>query len=114
MFGLSRLVIYGICLAAVIGGAMAIRWHYISLGKQECQLSVNRAIAQQQSIAYQNADILSAKNVKIRTIIKRIPVVEKLNVPNSNSCDWPDSTQRLFNSAIDQINSSSNHEPKMP
>lgn len=94
-------------LAVLIGvGAFLIRWHYINLGKQECQLSVNRAIAQQQSIADQNAEVYQAQQTKTRIEYRtRVKEIVK-NVPVNHACDLSPSNVKLLNDAINSANTS--------
>jgi len=94
-------------LAAFVAMIIAGAWVYHDIKKKgyaECQAKVQRAIQQEQKVMSDNSYVLEGEKTKIRTIVKRIPTPEKLNVPNSHDCDWPAPAGRVYNGAIAKAN----------
>lgn len=95
-----RLYAYGALVAIVVALALYYRSHLISIGRLECEAGVAKAIAQQQALADENAQIYQSQSDKIRVEYRtRIKEVVK-NVPVNHNCDLPDDTVRLLNDAI--------------
>lgn len=100
MIGSIRIYLIAAALAAVVSGLLWYRHALIEQGRAECQASVQRAIAQQEKLANENAAIYEAQKEKTRIKYRtRIKEVVK-NVPVNHACDLPDSTVRLLNNAI--------------
>ncbi len=100
MISSIRIYLIAATVAAVVSGLLWYRHALIEQGRAECQANVQRAIAQQQALANQNAAIYEAQQQKTRIEYRtRVKEVVK-NVPINHSCDLPNGTVRLLNNAI--------------
>lgn len=90
-------------LAAIIASILLFMWYRHSLieqGRHEQISAVQRAIAQQQVIADQNAEVYQTQQTKTRIEYRtRVREVIK-HVPINHSCDLPADTVGMLNSAI--------------
>ena len=100
MIGTIRIYLIAAAIAVVVSGLLWYRHALIAQGMAECQANVQRAIAQQERLANENAAIYEAQRQKTRIEYRtRIKEVVK-NVPVNHACDLPDSAVRLLNNAI--------------
>lgn len=100
MISTIRIYLIAAAIAVVVSGLLWCRHALIEQGKAECQASVQRAIAQQEKLANENAAIYEAQKEKTRIEYRtRVKEVVK-NVPVNHGCDLPNSTVRLLNNAI--------------
>lgn len=99
LWSYKKVVGIGLAVIGVLGYLAVLRQGYITLGEQQCQANVERALAQQRDVDRQNAEIFESYRAASE---EAKPQAQKVadHVPDDPTCRIDDAGYRMLNDAL--------------